>query len=845
MPSRAQRLLAPLLVALLLVPPTQASARQSTDTDRRQQALATLERQAGTPLDVRWNNRGFASVLMNPDPTRPLPYTPSATEQGDPRTVALGFLARNRALFGLEDPQQQLQLLRIEPDPRLNYAHVRLDQVYHGIPVFGKQLVVHLDPQQRVMAVNGQFAPAIDVATEPGISAKLAEDTALQNLRDNQLDLNERLTVQTDVRSNKTRLMVYVDSNGKPTLTWQVTIVTTAPLGEWIVFVNAGRPRVVHAIDKLANAKRRQTFTANNGTRLPGRQLIDEGERSRDPVAQAAQDAAGIVYDYYFNNFKRDSIDGRGLTIVSTVHYGSSEEDAENAAWVGEAQQMIYGDGGQIFKPLPYGLDVVGHELTHGVTDNTSQLVYETQSGALNEAYSDIMGAMIDDKNWTVGEQVVKSPPYPVPYLRSLEDPTLGGRYDPNNPLDGVGQPGTVAEYADLPASRRSDNGGVHINSGIPAHAAFFVAQALGREKTGQIYYRTLTQYLTPEAQFSDYATLTIRAAQELYGAAGAQAATDAMAKVGLANGSGSLPDQPAPSEQPGPGQPVPDPTLPAGCSDLIVNGDFETDQGWQFESSVGSTLIDTELPHTGKRSVWLGGTDKESLQYAYQDVQIPANVTKAQLSYWRLIHRETSGVIGALLSSEATFSTLLARTSGESIATLEELDSSKADDSWRQVTFDLARYAGQTVRLVYSVQNPTGNVSSMFVDDVVLSACTTGTGPAAPPPDAQGTIYIQGKLTDASTGRGVPGAQIYVIKPGLSATDAAADDTITSDEVAAYGTADNSGAYQLNTSIPVGKSYSVIVLARGYRSIVADNGITVPQNAKNPSVVNIELRRG
>ena len=144
---------------------------------------------------------------------------------------------------------------------------------------------------------------------------------------------------------------------------------------------------------------------------------------------------------------------------------------------------MIYGDGGQIFKPLSYGLDVVGHELTHGITENTANLVYEGQSGALNESYSDVFGSLIERKNWTMGETVVKSPPFPAPYLRSLEDPNMNGLYDPNDPLRGVGQPATVDEYARLPLSRRSDNGGVHINSGIPNHAAYFVAQALGNQK--------------------------------------------------------------------------------------------------------------------------------------------------------------------------------------------------------------------------------------------------------------------------------------------------------------------------------------------------------------------------
>jgi Zn-dependent metalloprotease len=182
--------------------------------------------------------------------------------------------------------------------------------------------------------------------------------------------------------------------------------------------------------------------------------------------------------------------------MISTVHYGTDPAEAENAAWIAEAFQMVYGDGGQIFRPLAYGLDVVGHEFTHGVIDSTAQLVYEGQSGALNESYADIFAAMIDRDDWTIGEEVVKSPPYPVPFLRSLEDPELGGTYDPRRPLSGIGQPGHMDNYANLPLSRRADNGGVHINSGIPNRAAFLVAQALGREKTEQIYYRALTQYL-------------------------------------------------------------------------------------------------------------------------------------------------------------------------------------------------------------------------------------------------------------------------------------------------------------------------------------------------------------
>ncbi len=109
--------------------------------------------------------------------------------------------------------------------------------------------------------------------------------------------------------------------------------MTESPLGQWRYFVNARRPVVIHAFDSLTDAKRRITYTADTTTDLPGQRLIDEGERPRDQVAQAAHDNSGIVYDYYATNFQRDSIDGQGGAIAPTVHFDSSQEEAENAAW--------------------------------------------------------------------------------------------------------------------------------------------------------------------------------------------------------------------------------------------------------------------------------------------------------------------------------------------------------------------------------------------------------------------------------------------------------------------------------------------------------------------------------
>lgn len=813
------------------------------------QALAALQARADTQLDAWFDQRTGVAEFVTPRlADGRLPYTPTSVELGNPVATARGFLDQNRALFGLRSAADELQLLRVEPDQQLGYSHVRLDQRYRGLPVFGRQLVVHLDADARIVAVNGQFQPAIELDTAPTITPEQARATALANLRGEQLLPLELATVQIVASRDDTRLAVYVDANGSATLVWQVTILTGSPLSQWSYFINARRNVVVHAIDGVMPIKRRRTFSAQNDTRIPGRLLIDEGERSRDPIAQAAHDGAGVVYDYFFKTFKRDSIDGQGMAMVSTVNFGSDPQDAENAAWVGEYGQMIYGDGGQIFKPLPYGLDVIGHEFTHGVIENGANLIYESQSGALNESYADVFGAMIDRDDWLIGEDVIKSPPFPIRYLRSLQDPNAGGFYDPNDPLGGVGQPATMDQYANLPNSRRADNGGVHINSGIPNYVHYLMAQAIGREKTEQIAYRTITQYLTPSSDFVDAANASVRAAADLYGqGADAAAVQRAYAQVGItaagADTGGPVLD-PGDTPSGGPAPQAPAPALPAGCTDLIVAGGFEQQGAWTEVVQGDTPIIDTQLPRSGRYSAWLGGTDQETLQYIYQDVRIPANATRVELRYARLIHAESTGLLGAF-AGDATFGVLLANTNGDPLAVLEELSSSQGDDSWNEAGFDVSQQAGKAVRIVFSAENPRGNVSSMFVDDVALVACTTGNGPAAPPTTNANLVYLQGQITDASTKRGIEGVQFFVIRPGTSASQAAADDNLSSDEILTYGVTDRQGIYQTEAAIPRGQRYSVIVFGSGYRPIVADEEVEIPNNASNPHRVDAQLRKG
>jgi Zn-dependent metalloprotease len=237
-----------------------------------------------------------------------------------------------------------------------------------------------------------------------------------------------------------------------------------------------------------------------------------------------AYDGLGDTFDFYFDVYKRNSIDNAGLHLNATVHYG---KNYDNAFWNG--QQMIFGDGdGQLFNRFTVALDVIGHELTHGVTGSEANLTYQGQSGALNESISDVFGSLVkqfklkqtaDKADWLIGAGLLAKGVKGVA-LRSMKDP--GTAYD--DPVLGKDdQPGTMAGYVHT----AEDNGGVHTNSGIPNHAFYLAAVAIGGnawEKAGQVWYDTLADpRLKRNADFAAFANLTIQNASRRFGPKGAE----------------------------------------------------------------------------------------------------------------------------------------------------------------------------------------------------------------------------------------------------------------------------------------------------------------------------------
>lgn len=268
---------------------------------------------------------------------------------------------------------------------------------------------------------------------------------------------------------------------------------------------------------------------------LPGKRVRGSGDpASGDEAVDGAYETTEATYNYLRDALGRDSIDGEGMELISSVHYSVK---FDNAFWDGV--QMVYGDGGKIFLPnsLPKCLSVTAHENGHGVIQHTVGLVYSKQAGALNEHFADHFGVTATqyakkqaaaDADWLVGEGTLA--PALGKALRSMKDP---GAADVASP-----QPAKMSEYRDLPddGNPRNDNGGVHINSGIPNRAFYLAATTIGGntwEGAGKIWYQTLTSgLLTPTSDFKDAADATVAVAKKIGSASDAEAVEAAWKEV-------------------------------------------------------------------------------------------------------------------------------------------------------------------------------------------------------------------------------------------------------------------------------------------------------------------------
>ncbi|WP_245799306.1 M4 family metallopeptidase [Virgibacillus siamensis] len=460
------------------------------------------------------------------------------------------YLEENKELFKL-DPDSDVTFVEKKKD-ELGMTHYKFMQSVDGVPVYGSAFTVHTNKKGIISAVTGTIHPKAAKTMESSKAELSKRDAIEEAWKSIDLSKKETKVKKTDKKelkkasklsksgvkntAEKAELVVY-SNDGQSHLAYHVELQFIYPdPGNWQIFVDANDGSVIDSYNAVTDAGAAngygygvlgdykqlntylsngyyflydvtnpmngviETFTAENGSSLPGYRSSDSNNAFTSGYQAAAVDAhayADQVYDYYYNTFGRNSYDGNGASIRSTVHYGNNYN---NAFWNG--QQMVYGDGdGTTFAPLSGALDVVAHELTHAVTGHTAGLVYRDQPGALNESMSDVFSVFVERQDYLLGEDVY------TPYrsgdaLRSLSNPPA------------YGQPEHMNDYV----YTNADNGGVHTNSGIPNKAGYNTIESIGVAKAEKIYYRALSIYLGPYSNFSDARAALLQSAADLYG---------------------------------------------------------------------------------------------------------------------------------------------------------------------------------------------------------------------------------------------------------------------------------------------------------------------------------------
>ncbi|MFK4427686.1 MULTISPECIES: M4 family metallopeptidase [Bacillus] len=513
----------------------------------------------------------YNEVIKSPEFISGQLTTPSSTKTED---VVFRYVDENKDKYklGTKSAKESFTVKKQEDD-NLGAKVVRLQQTYSGVPVWGSTQVAHVDNKGVLTVFSGTVIPDLDKKLQQP-NQKVSADEAV-SIAEKELSFKPNYDVKPT-----SELVVYA-KNDTVSYAYNVHLGFLSPQpGNHDYFVEAETGKILDHIevlhtastpkniigttttgtgkDSFGNTKNLNLLQSNNTyylvdqTRgkgiytydaqnqgsdddtsfLPGVLLSNSTNSFTSKNAQAAVDAhtyAGIVYDYYKNVQGRDSYDGNGAKIVSSVHFG---KQYENAFWDPDLKQMVYGDGDGSTRSFTAAIDAVGHELTHAVTESSSNLIYQNESGALNESMSDIFGTLIEYYNnsnpdYLIGEDLFFQSGQA---LRSMSDPTQYG--DPDH---------YSKRYTGTNQSKL-----VHTNSGIINKAAYLVAEGgthygvtvngIGKDKMGKIFYRANTQYLTESATFSQTRQALVQSAADLYGTQSAEvtSVTKAFDAVGV-----------------------------------------------------------------------------------------------------------------------------------------------------------------------------------------------------------------------------------------------------------------------------------------------------------------------
>ncbi len=507
--------------------------------------------------------------------------------RSDESKLQAAFLFMNsvKNSMRVNKPEEEFQPVKQWSDA-LGFDHIKMQQYYKGIKVYGGQVILH-GKNGLINTMNGTYFPTPETdELTPVVSNKQAVDLVKKDVasitqyvipskrtnplltyKETESELviyhfrlnlsSEKLVWHIIVRPNiLERWEYFVDANtgeiinkynntcsdGPATanatdLNGITRAINTYKVGSNYYLINATKPMFNAGASEMPNNPIGAIWTvdANNSNSGDIYQIASGNNTWSDPASVSAHYNANNTYNYYKNTHGRNSIDGNGGTIISIVNVVDQNGNSlANAYWNGKA--MFYGNGGGTFKPLAGAEDVGAHEMTHGVIQNTANLEYQYESGAINEAMADIGGAMVDRDNWQIGEKII--PPgsqyFPSGTLRDMSNPHNGG----SSFNDPAYQPMNVSEKY----TGEKDNGGVHTNSGIINYAYYKIAEAISKDKAEKLFYRALSTYMTKSSQFIDCRLAFEKSAKDLYGNNSNEltAVSDAFYQVGIGNsGSG------------------------------------------------------------------------------------------------------------------------------------------------------------------------------------------------------------------------------------------------------------------------------------------------------------------
>lgn len=847
------RRLTPLLIAFLVLTTGVAHASTTATTDVRTRLISQLRQQSGGNLQLDYHRETGAVRFLATDAAHPIARAASLGATATAEQASRAFLSSYGALFGLND---QAQLTVMHNEQLAGRSFVRFQQRYQGVPVLGGELIVQTDARRNIISANGETLPGLDLSVTPRISAAAATQTGLAALAK-----TYKLALR-DFQSSQPQLWIYnpalLGGPGlrQPALVWRME-VTAPTAGEPIrelLLIDAQIGVVALHFNQIAEAKQRHVcdnksefdLDKNEKDNCPASKYVRSEGQGPTGVSDVdlAYDYAGLTYDYYQTNFGRDSLDGKGLPLISLVNYCHRVEQAgdgncpyQNAFWDG--QQMTYGEG------YAAADDVVGHELTHGFTEFTSHLFYYYQAGAINESLSDVFGELIDQTDgtgndspsvkWQLGEDL----PAAIGVVRNMQDPTL---FD---------NPDTTS--SSLFYSGPQDSGGVHTNSGVNNKASYLMTDGgsfngvavsgIGAAKTGAIYYAVETAFLTSGSDYQDLYSY-LQAACSTLASAGAHGITAAdcaqVKKAGQAVEMGTTPEL----------APVPEAAIcaPGQTSSDVFFDDLESPAAGNWVASATSGAVDewyypvpaeygVRYTTSGVNSMW--GYDQGSNikddpnakvgDYSIamtRDVQVPANAflhfrhsfdfeNDANYDYdGGVVEYSTNGGsswndAGALFDAaggENGYNTAIDTSSDNPLHGRDVFGN--VSQGYYSSRADLSALAGQPVRFRFRIGTDAfGDAYGWFIDDVRLYSCTS-----TPP-------SVTFRTASQSVGEGAGSVSIEALLSGAPGQDVSVPFTVSGSAVA------GTNYTLLNSSIVIPAGYSA-----GRTSIqIIDNALADP----------------